>query len=151
MTSHLPQRSLRMLVLGALLCAPLITVANSPVGTDRRESVVHSAKAWLSLADPAGWAGDGFAIRVAESEHPMSFAHAARAGTYGQQPADAAVFSRDGAVTHGDVWSANFLSHKQAPSAFASVATPVPEPGTYVLMLAGLAAVGFVMRRRKHS
>ena len=126
-------------------------MANSPVGTDRSEHAVHSAKSWLSLADPAGWAGDRFARHVAQSEHPVSFAHAARARNYGEQPAGAAVSSRDGAVTHGDVWSANSLSHKQASSAFASVATPVPEPGTYVLMLAGLAAVGLVMRRRKRN
>jgi hypothetical protein len=37
------------------------------------------------------------------------------------------------------------LSH----AALYGVATPVPEPGSYVLMLAGLSAVGFVVRRRK--
>lgn len=140
-----------MLVLGALLCAPLVTMANSPVGADRSESVVHSAKSWLSLEDSAGWTGDRFARHVAKSEHPMSFAHAARARVHGQQPADAAVPSADGAMTNSDLWSANSLSHKQEPSAFATVATPVPEPGTYSLMLAGLAAVGFVMRRRTRS
>jgi hypothetical protein len=28
--------------------------------------------------------------------------------------------------------------------------TPVPEPATYVLMLLGLMAIAFVMRRRAH-
>jgi PEP-CTERM motif len=32
---------------------------------------------------------------------------------------------------------------------FVTVTTPVPEPGTYALMLAGLGVIGFVMRRRR--
>jgi hypothetical protein len=31
------------------------------------------------------------------------------------------------------------------------VSTPVPEPGTYALMLAGAAALGFVVRKRRHA
>ena len=32
-----------------------------------------------------------------------------------------------------------------------SVTTPVPEPETYVLMLAGIGAVGFMSRRRRRQ
>jgi hypothetical protein len=32
-----------------------------------------------------------------------------------------------------------------------TVTAPVPEPETYALMLAGLAAVGFISRRRRHT
>ena len=32
-----------------------------------------------------------------------------------------------------------------------SVTAPVPEPETYVLMLAGLGAVGFMSRRRRRA
>ncbi|MCE9659889.1 MAG: PEP-CTERM sorting domain-containing protein [Burkholderiales bacterium] len=32
-----------------------------------------------------------------------------------------------------------------------TVTAPVPEPETYALMLAGLAAVGFISRRRRRS
>jgi hypothetical protein len=32
---------------------------------------------------------------------------------------------------------------------FTAVAAPVPEPETYALMLAGIAAVGFVAMRRR--
>lgn len=34
--------------------------------------------------------------------------------------------------------------------ALATVTAPVPEPSTYALMLAGLAAVGWAARRRRH-
>ena len=150
MRSKLFQLPLRMLALGALCTAPMITMATSLVSVDRSQSVVHASSTWLKQAGPTGWVGDRFAMQVATSDHPMSFAHGGRERVHGPLAA-AAVFSRDDALTHRDVWSANFLSDKSAPSPFASITTPVPEPGTYALMLAGLAAIGFVMRRRARS
>jgi len=135
-----------MLVLGALCAAPLMTMANSLVSNDRAESVVAAHDTWLSRAGPA-WAG---AMRFAEHEHPMSFAHAARERAPGRSESGM-VFSRDAALSHQDAWSANFLSDTSTPNPFASVTTPVPEPGTYALVVVGLAAIGFVMRRRRRS
>lgn len=150
MTSHLFQLPLRMLALGALCTAPLITMANGLVGAERSDSVVHSSDAWSSRAAPAGWAGERFATYRADSAHPMSFAYAARERSHGQ-PAAGAMVSRDDSVARPGAWAANFQSDSHAPGAFASVTTPVPEPGTYALMVAGLAVVGFVLRRRRPS
>ncbi|MBC7994328.1 MAG: PEP-CTERM sorting domain-containing protein [Rhizobacter sp.] len=150
MTPDLSQIPLRLLVLGALCTAPLISMATNLVSVDRSESVVHSANTWLNHAGPSVRAGPGFALQLAEGAHPMSFAYAAREHPHGP-PAFAAVFSRHGDLTHDVVWSPSFLSDNFAPGPFASVTTPVPEPGTYVLMLAGLVAIGFAMRGRRRS
>jgi PEP-CTERM motif len=144
MTVNLLQQPVRLLLLGALFSAPLASMANNLVSTDHSESVVNQSNTWLSRA------GSRNAAHLVENEHPMSFAHAARERVHGQ-PGVAAVFSRDGVVTRNDVWAASFLSDASEPGSFVSVTTPVPEPGTYVLMLAGLAAIGFVMRRRRST
>jgi hypothetical protein len=143
MTPPLFWQPLRLLVLGSLFSASQFTMATPFVNADRSQSVVISSDTWSSRA------GGRVAMHLVEREHPLSFAHASRSGVYYGQPFGASVFSRDGTVTQRDLWSASFLSDTRAAVPFASVTAPVPEPGTYVLMLAGLAAVGFVMRRRQ--
>jgi hypothetical protein len=52
-------------------------------------------------------------------------------------------------VSQVEVLSATEFRIRQGGGAFNFAATPVPEPETYALMMAGLAAVGFVVNRRK--
>ena len=52
-------------------------------------------------------------------------------------------------VSQVTVLSANEFLVDQGGGAFNFTATPVPEPETYALLLAGLTAIGFVVNRRK--
>lgn len=52
-------------------------------------------------------------------------------------------------VSQVEVISPTEFRIRQGGGAFNFAATPVPEPETYALLMAGLAAVGFVVNRRK--
>lgn len=152
MKSNISRLPRHMLLLGALCASPLAAMAIDPVANDGFESVVHSRQAWLNQAGPASWAGDSFlfgGLHLAERDDPRSFIHAARERTPGQ--AAGGEFSTRGAAGRSYHWPSSFVSEPASPSDFAAVTTPVPEPATYVLMVAGLAVVGFVMRRRRRN
>jgi hypothetical protein len=51
--------------------------------------------------------------------------------------------------TAGVALNRNGVPQELSHAALYAVAQPVPEPETYALMMAGLAAVGFLSRRRK--
>jgi hypothetical protein len=150
MKSNISRLPGHMLLLGALCASPLTAMAINPVANHGFDSVVHPRQTWLSQAGPSGWARDSFspgALHLAERDDPRSFAHATRERTPGLITGGAE-FSPRGAAGR-EHWPASFLSEPASPSVFAAVTTPVPEPGTYVLMMAGLAAIGFAMRRRR--
>lgn len=55
--------------------------------------------------------------------------------------------------TRGDVWSWNNLpdSYPFATAYFVEFQSPIPEPETYAMLLAGLSLFGFTLRRRKEN
>jgi hypothetical protein len=53
------------------------------------------------------------------------------------------------AGAHSLVISGTGISGASASYGGNLVATPVPEPGTFMMMIAGIAAMGAVVRRRR--
>ena len=150
MKSKLSQLTQRMLLVCALCPMPLVAMATSVVADESFESVAHSRPTLMTAAGQAGRAGDKFsfgAAPIAERGAPQSFAHAAR--EHLPSPlAGGKAFSHSG-VLNGNVSLFSSLSESSSQSAIAAIATPVPEPGTYTLMLAGLAGLGFIVMRRR--
>ena len=80
----------------------------------------------------------------AQAELPEVSAAAAPTGSFLQIAADAG--QGISSLANGEAQAAKDADLSETHN---MVATDVPEPETYALMLAGLAAVGFVIRRRK--
>ena len=81
----------------------------------------------------------------AQAAMPEASGAAAQAGSFLKIAADAG--QQVASVVNGEAAASN---DAESPNLANTVAAPaIPEPETYVLMLGGLAAVGFVIRRRK--
>lgn len=82
---------------------------------------------------------------------------------YGTVLAPLATVVSSGGDIHGSAvvgnWASSTTLHADAGTAFqatdvtgfAAAVSPVPEPGTYAMLLAGLGLVGFAVRRRQHK
>jgi hypothetical protein len=56
----------------------------------------------------------------------------------------------DGGLRNGDGWAHGYgRNHGNGNGNGGGHVSPIPEPSTYILMLAGLGAVAFVARRRR--
>ena len=82
----------------------------------------------------------------AQAQLPELSAAAAPAGSFLQIAAEAG--QQVSTLANGEAATAKDADQSNATQAVIA-APPVPEPETYALMLAGLAAVGFVIRRRR--
>lgn len=104
------------------------SVSTSPALNGLTPSFVPSANATVTFAPASGEAGF----------------FQAPAGFY-----NLAFAAFTNTVSQVEVLSATEFRIRQGGGAFNFAATPVPEPETYAMLLAGLTAIGFVVNRRK--
>lgn len=127
----------------ALLITTNATVtAENTVGFDGMYSESSSASLSLIIsgAGPTGSGSQSFSDSLSTSISGW-------AGTDTQNRTMAAAFLN---TSGGDLYG--YLQMQASVNGYSSVvSTPVPEPETYAMMLAGLGALGFIGRRRKQQ
>ena len=128
----------QVLLSGLLLAAPLLALANSP-----------SAKAeWMFESTDEAWALQDASILGIESDGPgLLPQHTPRGHAWGFWAHAAGTDAQRAAQSFKE--SAAEVSQ---PTIAETVASPVPEPASYALLLAGaVAAIGFLVRRRRQD
>lgn len=105
-----------------------------------------------SVSTSPALAGDGSPSFVPSANATVTFQTASGQADFFQAPANfygLAFSAFTNTVSQVEVISATEFRVRQGGGALNFAATPVPEPETYALLMAGLAAVGFVVNRRK--
>ena len=113
---------------------------------------------WISFSMPASSSGNGQSNVISLGTGGITFTafnlyKSAILIATGILDGSSSLLSFAGATTPGN-YSLNIAGYKLNPSASASYAgniaiSPVPEPETYAMLLAGLGLLGFSFRRRK--
>jgi hypothetical protein len=114
-----------------------------------------------SVASPAGWTdsithagpGDGFGIQWVASPSSVLTPSASLTGfSFDSSDAPSSVF-RDSAFSPGTPASTSFVYHAGpfSDAGFQFVATPVPEPSAWAMLLIGFVALCFLGFRRSQA
>ena len=142
------------LALGQLL--NFVAANNNLVGAGNTHQTFTDGANTTSSANTAAWNGGGLALGNVPSNVGWQYlVNAGQTATFQwnrQTAANPLVFQLGGTST-SDVLNAEagIWTFDAANSQLNWAVTAVPEPGTYAMLLAGLAAVGFVARRRRSA
>lgn len=102
-----------------------------------------------------GVSANGFTVAPTNPNYNLMAVHVGLGEIlFGWTPPNATSFTISSSSIAGGLTSAGNLSNWRAYQTDASglvVASSIPEPQTYVMMLAGLLAVGFMVRRRNNG
>ncbi len=125
--------------------------------TGKADALSHLASNWLATANTSATNNAAFQLAIWEIVNETSGSgYSLAGGNFKSTSASAGVITEaslmlgnlSGTLTYTtNIWAQNTAHTTQDLAVFA----PVPEPGTYAMMLSGLGLMGFVARRRKQE